>query len=121
MSEGKENYQDKYLEEKFKGLATLININHETILDKIKTVDQKVTKTNGSVARHEDRITILERNYDKCPVHSMKKDIKKIEEETDTARFFYRNPKLIKPLLIGSVFLSTASLALILLQISNIL
>lgn len=106
------NYHDKYDEQRFKNIETLIEKGQEVNTEKLNLIYYQTKKTNGKVSDHEARLKVVEDRMITCPIEEVQRKQKEFEEETDTIRFFYRNPKLLKLTLIGSILVSVTAIAL---------
>ena len=68
-----------FLESEFKGLHSLMNAQFETVHDRLTGIDDHLKTLNGSVAKHEEKISS---NLPHSIVHCAQKDvIDKIEDE----------------------------------------
>lgn len=115
------DYRDEYNNERFSKLEQKIDSHQQINNMKLTQILEQTKKTNGSVGRHNDRLRLLEDRMITCPITEVKAKQDKFEQETETIRFFFRNPKLLKSSLVGSVVLSVSAILLFIFQILNYL
>ena len=93
-------YKDKYYDERFAALVTLINSHHIVVTEKLEKIETQTTKTNGRVTHLEefqrDAQRVIDTREINCPV--VEKLDKKIEvtlsEKYSDLQFFLKHPKL---------------------------
>ena len=81
-------------------LEELNTSQHATLTESIKSLDKKVDDilmhvkaTNGSVAKVQMQVNKIELSEtEHC---NFKKEIEKIQAETDTVRFLFKHPKIV--------------------------
>ena len=105
----RDEYKDKYFEEKFK-----------TVNDKLDNIHESVgTKASaGSVARLEVRVVRLEETHMVCPVVSvvtdvgeLKKNVDSLMDVTEDIRFYKKRPAQFKMLVAGFILLMAIQIA----------
>ena len=112
----KMEYKDRYYDERFAAMATLINSHMLIITDKLEKIEAQTTKTNGRVTHLEDFRQETQRIIDtreiNCPV--VEKLDKKIEvtlsEKYSDLQFILRHPKLFVGGLVVLVLIALATL-----------
>jgi len=87
------------IDEKFKGIASLINARFENVEDRLVRIEAQTTKTNGRVSELEHRELTHIQN---CP---MSPKIEKINEELGEYKMFKKYPKIALALIAGAVLL----------------
>ena len=120
MTEPGQEYREKYLEEKFKG----INDKLDTIIDNAKDETMK---------RHEldRRVRDIEKVQMICPVNTIvdsfekhkaqnKDEIEKLKKTTEDLDYYKRNPAQLRYLMIGAGLSIILSLAIALFSIYNL-
>ena len=76
------------IDEKFKGLASLINARFENVEDRLERIEGQTTKTNGRVTSLEHKeLTHIQ----SCPVAPK---VEKINEELAEYKMFKKYPKI---------------------------
>ena len=93
-----------YLEEKFKGLTSLMNAHNDNVLDRLEAIEEQTKKTNGRVSELERKETSHVINCPQTP------KIQKIEEELLEYKIIKKYPKLF---VIGSVCFALISIILV--------
>jgi len=91
-----------YLEEKFKGITTLVNGQFEAVHDELKLIKTQVYKTNGTVQEHEKfkqyAQKIIDTRSTDCPhvdtIEEIDKEIKQISDDLAEYRMLKKYPKL---------------------------
>lgn len=92
----------KYIEEKFKGLTSLMNARFENVDDKLDEINNHVQVTNGRVTELEKKereyAHIIDTRHINCPnlglMNSCQDKINKMEEKFQDLNFFLRHPKI---------------------------
>lgn len=92
----------KYIEEKFKGLTSLMNARFENVDDKLDEINKHVQVTNGRVTELEKKereyAHIVDTRHINCPnlnlMNSCHDKIEKMDEKLQDLNFFLRHPKL---------------------------
>jgi len=87
------------IDEKFKGIASLINARFENVEDRLVRIEAQTTKTNGRVSELEHKELTHIQN---CP---MSPKIEKINEELGEYKMFKKYPKIALALIAGAVLL----------------
>ena len=87
------------IDEKFKGIASLINARFENVEDRLVRIEAQTIKTNGRVSELEHRELTHIQN---CP---MSPKIEKINEELGEYKMFKKYPKIALALIAGAVLL----------------
>ena len=87
------------IDEKFKGIASLINARFENVEDRLVRIEAQTIKTNGRVSELEHRELTHIQN---CP---MSPKIEKINEELAEYKMFKKYPKIALALIAGAVLL----------------
>lgn len=90
------------IEEKFKGLASLINARFENVEDRLDEIKTHVERTNGRVTELEKKereyAHIVDTRHINCPnlnlMNSCHDKIEKMDEKLQDLNFFLRHPKL---------------------------
>lgn len=104
-----ENYQDKYLDERFAGIKALIMANHELTEIQLDRILDQTTKTNGKVLDLQNRVGKIEFYQQTCP----REDVKTLEPVI----FFAKRPKLFGVLMVGGFTIMVVNLLLFILKI----
>lgn len=91
------------IDEKFRGIASLINARFENVEDRLVRIEAQTTKTNGRVSELEHKELTHIQN---CP---MSPKIDKINEELSEYRLFIKHPKLGIAIIAGAVLLFIAT------------
>ena len=87
------------IDEKFKGIASLINARFENVEDRLVRIEAQTIKTNGRVSELEHKELTHIQN---CP---MSPKIEKINEELAEYKMFKKYPKIALALIAGAVLL----------------
>ena len=87
------------IDEKFRGIASLINARFENVEDRLVRIEAQTTKTNGRVTSLEHKELTHIQN---CP---MSPKIEKINEELAEYKMFKKYPKIALALIAGAVLL----------------
>jgi TolA-binding protein len=87
------------IEEKFKGLTSLMNAHFENVDDRLERIEEQTKKTNGRVTELEHKELTHTQN---CP-QTVK--IEKINEELAEYKMFKKYPKIALALIAGAVLL----------------
>jgi len=87
------------IDEKFKGIASLINARFENVEDRLVRIEAQTIKTNGRVSELEHKELTHIQN---CP---MSPKIEKINEELGEYKMFKKYPKIALALIAGAVLL----------------
>ena len=87
------------IDEKFKGIASLINARFENVEDRLVRIEAQTIKTNGRVSELEHKELTHIQN---CP---MSPKIDKINEELAEYKMFKKYPKIALALIAGAVLL----------------
>jgi len=106
-------YKDKYLEEKFKGVYSRLDI----VLQKLNDYELDSREINK-------RVSGLERVQLQCPVKDLGKDVEELKKDTEELRFFNRNPEKARAFKIGEriiMFLNTAGVVYALLMLYKLI
>lgn len=91
-----------YLEEKFKGITTLVNGQFETVHDKLQSIETQVYKTNGTVQEHERfkqyAQKIIDTRATECPqvddINRIEREVRQISDDLSEYRMLKKYPKL---------------------------
>ena len=105
-------YKDRYYDERFAAMTTLLNSHMILITEKLDKIETQTTKTNGRVTHLEDFQRDAQRVIDtreiNCPV--VEKLDKKIEvtlsEKYSDLQFILRHPKLFVGAIVVMVLVS---------------
>jgi hypothetical protein len=87
------------IEEKFKGLTSLMNAHFENVDDRLERIEEQTKKTNGRVTELEKKELTHIQN---CP---QTEKIEKINEELAEYKMFKKYPKIALALIAGAVLL----------------
>lgn len=94
------------IEEKFRGMAALMNAHFENLEDRLERIEEQTKKTNGRVTASENKIIDLEKkeltHIQTCP---QAPKIEKINEELAEYKMFKKYPKIALALIAGAVLL----------------
>lgn len=141
-----EDYKDKYIEEKFKGvyqhidaIPTLINARFLTVDEQLDRIEDHAARTNGRVSKHDDEIKDLNKRVDDamewahhvvdtrpsgCPsfenINKVSTRVEKLEGKLEDAMFFIRHPKLFIGIITGAVLIVLFTLFLNLHSVRSI-
>lgn len=74
----------KYLEEKFEGMAKLVNAQFSTVHDRLEAIEKQTTLTNGRVNILEDKVDNVEKDLLTHPINcNQGKKIESIQQKVD--------------------------------------
>jgi hypothetical protein len=92
------------IEEKFKGLTTLMNAQFTNVHERLDKIETQTTKTNGRVTELEKKelVHIIE-----CP---QTPKIEQINKDLNDYRFIIKHPKLIVAGIVMLILLTAATL-----------
>lgn len=114
--DGQGNYFQEYLEERFKGLTTLINARFESVDDKLDEVHDEAKRTNSRVTKLEEfkdeaKVYMNTRITD-CPhlgeINKLHDKHEGLLDSLKDINFFVRHPKLFIGTLVVIVILTLA-------------
>lgn len=97
------------IDEKFRGLASLMNAQFTNVHDKLERIEVQTTKTNGRVSDLEKKSMELEvkdiTHIINCPVTPK---LETLNRELEDVKFVFKYPKLV---IAGLVIISLLTLA----------